>query len=58
MGVILDSCVWVGLSSGQVAKEAVVSAAGDATVFTSVITMGELAFGVEEIGRASCRERV
>lgn len=47
MGVILDSCIWVGLASGQVQKEAVIVAAGDNPVFTSVITLGELAFGVE-----------
>lgn len=47
MGVILDSCVWVGLASGQVQKDAIVAAAGDNPVFTSVITLGELAFGVE-----------
>ena len=26
MGVILDSCIWVGLASGQVQKEAVAAA--------------------------------
>lgn len=47
MGVILDGCIWVGLASGQVRKESVIAATGDAPVFTSVITLGELAFGVE-----------
>jgi predicted nucleic acid-binding protein len=44
--MILDTSVWVGLSSGQVPKADVVRASDDALVFTSVISLGELAFGV------------
>lgn len=47
MGVIFDSCIWVGLAAGQVDRKAVIEAAGEAPVFTSVITLGELGFGVE-----------
>jgi predicted nucleic acid-binding protein len=47
MGVILDSCVWIGLASGQVDQLAVTTVAGDAPIFTSVISLGELSFGVE-----------
>ena len=47
MGVILDSCVWVGLVSGQVDAAAVIVATGDAPVFVSAISLGELGFGVE-----------
>jgi len=47
VGVIFDSCIWVGLAAGQVDREAVIEAAGEAPVFTSVITLGELGFGVE-----------
>jgi predicted nucleic acid-binding protein len=47
VGVILDSCIWIGLASGRVRKETVAVSAGDEPVFTSVITLGELAFGVE-----------
>jgi predicted nucleic acid-binding protein len=47
MGVIFDSCIWVGLAANQVTRQAVVDVAGDAPVFTSVISLGELAFGVQ-----------
>lgn len=45
--MILDSCIWVGLAAGQVDPHAVIAVAGDAPVFTSVISLGELRFGVE-----------
>jgi predicted nucleic acid-binding protein len=47
MGMILDSCIWVGLASGQVDQQAVIDAAGASPVFTSVISLGELSFGVQ-----------
>jgi predicted nucleic acid-binding protein len=47
VGVILDSCVWVGLLAGQVERQAVINTTGDAPVFVSVVSLGELAFGVE-----------
>lgn len=47
MGVIFDSCIWVSLASGELSKDIVIKASGDAPVFTSVITLGELGFGVE-----------
>ena len=47
MGIIFDSCIWVGLASGQVDHQAVIDTAGEEPVFTSVISLGELAFGVE-----------
>jgi predicted nucleic acid-binding protein len=47
MGMIFDSCIWVALASGQIDRSQVTSAAKDAPVFTSVISLGELAFGVE-----------
>ncbi|MGE0007707.1 MAG: type II toxin-antitoxin system VapC family toxin [Parvibaculaceae bacterium] len=47
MGVIFDSCIWVGLAADQVDREALVRIAGEEAVFTSVITLGELNFGVE-----------
>lgn len=47
MGIIFDSCIWVGLASGQITHQAVIDTAGDEPVFTSVISLGELAFGVE-----------
>ncbi len=47
MGVIFDSCIWVGLAAGHVDRRAVIEAAGEEPVFTSVIALGELRFGVE-----------
>jgi predicted nucleic acid-binding protein len=45
--MIFDSCVWVALAAGQVDSETVITAAGDAPIFTSVISLGELGFGVQ-----------
>lgn len=47
MGLIVDSCIWVGIAAGSVNRDAVISAAGDEPVFTSVISLGELSFGVQ-----------
>jgi predicted nucleic acid-binding protein len=46
MGMIFDSCIWVGLAAKQMQKETLIEAAGNAPVFTSVISLGELSFGV------------
>jgi predicted nucleic acid-binding protein len=46
MGMIFDSCIWVGLAANQVEKEALIEVAGNTPVFTSVISLGELSFGV------------
>ncbi|MCX7225210.1 MAG: type II toxin-antitoxin system VapC family toxin [Burkholderiales bacterium] len=55
MGMIFDSCVWVGLSSNQVDAQAVIEAAGDQPVFTSAISIGELGFGVHACADATVR---
>jgi predicted nucleic acid-binding protein len=47
MGLIFDSCIWVGLAAGQVDRQVIIDTAGDEPVFTSVISLGELSFGVE-----------
>ncbi len=47
MGLVFESSVWVGLASGQVDRQAVLAAAGEEPIFTSVISLGELSFGVE-----------
>jgi predicted nucleic acid-binding protein len=47
MGMNFDSCIWVALASNQVDPQAVIDAAGEAMVFTSVISLGELSFGVQ-----------
>ena len=45
--MILDSCIWVGLACSQVDRQAVLAAAGTSPVFISVISLGELSFGVD-----------
>ncbi len=47
MGVIFDSCIWVGLATGEIDNQAVIDAAGEMPVFTSVISLGQFSFGVE-----------
>jgi predicted nucleic acid-binding protein len=47
VGLIFDSCIWVGIASRQVEPQSVIAAAGDEPVFTSVISLGELSFGVQ-----------
>ena len=47
MGLIVDSCIWVALASGDIGNGAVIEAAGDGNIYTSVISLGELSFGVE-----------
>jgi predicted nucleic acid-binding protein len=47
VGLIIDSCIWVALASAQVDQQEVIAAAGNAPVFISVISLGELRFGVE-----------
>ena len=46
MGMIFDSCIWVALAAKQIDTQAVIDAAGEMPVFTSVISLGELSFGV------------
>ena len=55
MGMIFDSCIWVGLSSNQLDAQAVIEAAGDLPVFTSAISIGELSFGVHSCMDATVR---
>ena len=47
MGVIFDGRIWLGLAAGVMSRQAVIAAAGEAPVFTSAISLGELRFGVE-----------
>lgn len=46
MGMIFDSCIWMGLATGQIATSAVIDAAGELPVYTSALSIGELSFGV------------
>ena len=51
MGVIFDSCIWIGLASGQIDAQTIERTCGDAPVYASSISLGELIFGVE-----ACRD--
>lgn len=55
MGIIFDSCVWVGLASNQLDAQAVIEASGDLPVFTSAISIGELSFGVHACADVTVR---
>ncbi|MGA1982135.1 MAG: PIN domain-containing protein [Acidobacteriaceae bacterium] len=63
--MIFDSCIWVGLAGGQLDPQTVIAAAGNLPVFISVISLGELGFGVESCAdpaeraaRAACLRRL
>ena len=47
MGVILDSCIWLALAANDLDNQVVIDTAGNAEVYTSVISLGELSLGVE-----------
>ena len=47
MGVIFDGHIWLGLAGGVMDRQRVIAAAGEAPVFTSSISLGEMRFGVE-----------
>ena len=58
MGVIFDSCIWVALGSGQLQPDEVVRVAGAGTpLVTSVISLGELAFGVHACADPAARSQ-
>lgn len=45
--MIFDSGIWVALAANQVDRQAIIDVAGELPVFTSVISLGELSFGVQ-----------
>jgi predicted nucleic acid-binding protein len=45
----------VGLATGQIDRQAVTTVAGNVPVFTSVISLGELRFGVESCANPAVR---
>ena len=53
--MIFDTSIWVGLASGQMSSQAVLRAAGDAQVYISAISLGELSFGVESCTDSATR---
>jgi predicted nucleic acid-binding protein len=55
VGIIFDTCIWLGLDADELDPQSVAAAAGDAPVFISVISLGELGFGVESCSDPSQR---
>jgi hypothetical protein len=55
MGIIFDTSIWIGLSEEEITEEAASKAAGEQQVFISVISLGELSFGVESAGDLAIR---
>jgi hypothetical protein len=53
--MIFDTSIWVGLASGQISNQAVLQTAGDDHVYISVISLGELSFGVESCADPATR---
>jgi len=47
MGVIFDSCIWVGMATGQLQQNTILKLVAEQPIFTSVISLGELQYGVE-----------
>lgn len=47
MGVVLDSSTWITLSGDRLEHAAIIAAAGEAPIYTSVIALGQLSFGVQ-----------
>ena len=45
--MIFESCIRVGLTVNQVGRQAIIDVAGELAVFTSVISLSELSFGVQ-----------
>lgn len=57
MGIIFDTCIWVAIASDTLARDRVIEVAGEVPVFTSVISLGELSFGVQSCGDPAERAR-
>jgi hypothetical protein len=55
MGMIFDTSIWVGLTSGQMSSQSVLKAAGDEQVYISAISLGGLNFGVESCSDPATR---
>ena len=57
MGVVFDTCIWIAIAAGELTRERVIEVAGEAPVFTSVITLSELNFGVQACADPAERAR-
>jgi len=55
MGLIFDTSIWIGLATGEHSARTIIETAGDAPVFVSVFSLGELEFGVESCADPTVR---
>jgi predicted nucleic acid-binding protein len=55
VGIVFDTCIWLGLDADELDPRSVAAAAGDSPVFISAISLGELGFGVESCSDPSKR---
>ena len=53
--MIFDTSIWIGLSTEQIDKRAIIEATASQPVFISVISLGELALGVESCAEPGTR---
>lgn len=57
MGLIFDTCIWIAIAAGTLNRQRVIAVAGDTPIFTSVISLGELNFGVRSCADPAERAR-
>jgi hypothetical protein len=57
VGIIFDTCIWIGIATGQLKGDAVIALAGALPVFVSTISLGELEFGVQSCAEPNERSR-
>ena len=55
MGMIFDTSIWVGLASGQIPSQRCLRRPETSQVYISVISLGELSFGVESCSDPATR---
>jgi len=53
--VIFDTSIWIGLATEQIDKRVIIEATANQPVFISVISLGELALGVESCAEPGTR---
>ncbi|CAB3774939.1 PIN domain-containing protein [Paraburkholderia humisilvae] len=57
MGVVIDTCIWIGLFNGQIDREALLAVTKDVPAYVSVVTIGELEYGKEACADPALRIR-
>ena len=57
MGFLIDTSIWVDVERGAIAPADVAAVTGDAPVYISPITIGELKFGAEAAASPALRQK-